>query len=295
MKRYKQKTPYYGIPVPGKDDVIDSELEMRKATIIENMLRAGTYGVTEVVFEDGGYSLERDGENFLVRLQANGQSPSATGLLEGFFFHGPPEIRWEGLVAGQKYYLYLKSMLAMSYQNDAVRAVAVTSPLRSRALLLATLDLTVDDPVVNAAPEGKIFSRDLARHASDSTNPHGRKLVQDELMVNHLELPEGSTIMAGGNAVSVGVFAQMAADIAGRKVEIVEFLSAGPNGAVLKASGRVFHVEVQRVANGPLNGIQGEIGVGYFGVDDNVDEETEFAVYNTGQDAIPMRALVICG
>ena len=50
---YKQKTPHLGIPVVGNRDRISPDVEMRKYTIIENMLIAGTQGLTEVVFDDG--------------------------------------------------------------------------------------------------------------------------------------------------------------------------------------------------------------------------------------------------
>ena len=295
-ERYKKKTPHFGIPVAWYDDRIHPETEMRKYTIIENMLIAGVQGLTEVVFDDGNYILEADGEEFVVRLLAGGTCPSAKGVVDGCYFHAPTEIRWEGLKPNSLWYLYLRATPELPHQNWAVRCAISQQPLGKGALLLASVDLREEIPVVNTNPDGKVYSADVARHSSDTSSSHGRVLEQDELAIRtRLRLLEGSSVQVGDVDLPLDVFASMAADVAGRRVVRMDMESAGPLGTIVKAPNKVFSVQVQRRVTGEFTGTLGEVGIGYFGEDDKVDSEDEFAIYNTGDEGIPVRALVICG
>jgi len=53
-------------------------------------------------------------------------------------------------------------------------------------------------------------------------------------------------------------------------------------------------VTVTRRVVDAFKGVAGEIAVGYFGEDANADEANEFAVYNSGEEGIPLRAMVFC-
>jgi len=296
MSLYKQQTKHLGIPVLGYKDRIHPDMEMRKYTIIENMLIAGTQGLSEVVFDDGSYTSGNDGSEFYVRLAAGGSFPSARGIIGGFYFHASPELKWTGLKNGYFYYLYLKATPKTPYQCDAVREVSSTFTLGRDSLLLATIDFRDEVPVLNTEPDGKVYSADVARHASDSSNPHGRKIEQEELEITKsLVLRSTASIVVGELVIPIDVFVSTASEIGGRRVERVEFVSCGPEGVVLKTQSKVWSVIVQRRAYGRLSGTVGEVGVGYFGEDDAVDEEREFCVYNTGDEGIPMYAIVICG
>ena len=297
MNKYKQKTPHFGIPVVGYGDSISPEVEMRRYTIIENMLIAGTYGLSEVVFDDGGYTIEAGGGGFSVVLRTGGASPSARGLVGGFYFDAPPEVRWGGLKDGRLFYLYLRTTSKTPYESSSVRAVASERLLGKGALLLASVDLRDENPVVNTMPDGKVYSQDVANHVSDRSNPHGRSLVQDEIQVlKRLVMGEGAEIQVGEMVLPVGIFAAQAAEMAGRRVETVDFVSGGAGGVVVKASSRVFHIEVQRRCSGPMEStLAGEVGIGYFGEDDGVDSDSEFMVYNSHDEGVPMRALIVCG
>lgn len=294
MSTYGKKTKHFEIPVLAYKDRIDPEVEMRKYTIIENMLIAGTYGLSEVVFDDGSYVVDQEGDTFTVRLTAGGSFPSAKGLVGGFYFHAPSEVKWEDLKKGFEYYLYIRATAKTPHMSESVRMVSSTRRLEGRALLMAYINLRDEVAVLNTEPDGKVYSSDVARHASDSSNPHGMELVQETLRVTkRLELTSDSVIQIGDTDMPVDVFASLAAEVGGRRVERVDFVSGGAVGVRLKSSGKVFGVQANR--RGPITESLGEVAFGYFGEDQNVDSDDECFVYNEDGEGIPMRAIIICG
>jgi hypothetical protein len=293
---YRQKTPHFNIPVVGFGDRISPDQELRKYTIIENMLIAGTQGLTEVVFDDGDYHLDKDGESYTVNVRAGGTYPSIHGIVGGFYFRAPPKVVWSGLKPNRLYYLYIRGTVSMPHQNSDVRAVSSTYALGKGALLVAMVDLREETPFVESNPDGKVYSQDVARHASDTSNPHGRRLEQDELVIkNVLALGEDAQIEVAGSLIPIATFAETVASLAGRRTEVIDFESGGTAGAVVRASSKVFSVQVHRRVSEAFDDSVGEIGIGYHGEDETADEEQEFVVYNTGAEGIPMRALVVCG
>jgi hypothetical protein len=294
---YKKKTPYLGIPVVGNGDRIMPDIEMRKYTIIENMLIAGTQGLTEVVFDDGDYHLDKVGETYSVNVRAGGTYPSIHGMVGGFYFRAPPKVIWEGLKPDCFYYLYVKATPNTPHERTSIRVTASRYPLGKGSLLVATADLRGEAPKIDAEPDGKVYSQDVARHASDDSNPHGRQLIQDELTIAKvLELGEGAQIKVAGSLIPIDTFAETVASLGGRRTERIDFNSGGPEGIVLRASGKVFSVQVhERGKPGIVDLAVGDVGIGYFGEDETADEECEFVVYNNGAEGVPMRALVVCG
>jgi hypothetical protein len=293
---YKQKTPHLAIPVVGRGDRISPDVEMRKYTIIENMLIAGTQGLTEVVFDDGSYSLDKEGEEYSVSVRAGGTYPSMHGIVGGFYFKAAPKVAWDGLAPGRLHYLYVKATPQTPHQNSSVRLTSSTVELGKGSLLMATVDLREESPEVNPYPDGKVYSQDVARHASDTSNPHGRKVEQDEMVIaKALVLMEGAQVEIGSETVSAGDFVTAVAALVGRTAQSVDFDSGGLSGAVVRAGGKVLSVQVHRRVVGSFDDSLGHVGVGYFGEDPSVDGEREFKVYNTGAEGVPMRALVICG
>ena len=75
----------------------------------------------------------------------------------------------------------------------------------------------------------------------------------------------------------------------------VDFESGGKNGFEINMTRRISFVQVSRIHAGNFNGTVGELSIGYFGQDENVEKVTQTIVYNTGDEGIPMRALVFCG
>lgn len=294
--KYKQRTSYLGIPVVGKGDGIYPDVELRKYTIIENMLIAGTQGLKEVVFDDGSYALEMDGDTYMVKAKAASPTPSIHGMVSGFYFKCASVVKWEGLKKGFFYYLYVKATPDTPYKSSAVRMVSSTVRIGSGALLVATVDLREETPELEVYPDGKVYSQDVARHASDTTNPHGLKMTQSELEItDKLSLGKDSIVELDDKKVEPDDMVMALASLVGRKVLIVDFDSGGPQGVIVKVEGKVVNVQVSRRCSGRIDRLVGEVGVGYFPENDELDSEEEFVVYNTGEDGVPMRALVICG
>ncbi len=292
---YKQKTDYLGIPVLGWGDRIHPDVEMRKWRIVENMLVAGTQGVKDCVFDDGDFIVEKDGEEtFKVRLLATGATPAAHGLVDGFYFNVPSEIVWSGLRKGYPYFLYVVATHSLPYERSAVQTSKSESIDAEKGLLMATVDLRETVLKVEPYPAGKVYSQDIARHCTDTVNPHGRSVSQDEAVVRRLVLT--GEVVVGDNVVPLADFAAAAASVAGRRVEKFDFTSGGPAGVVLKASGAVHSVTVHRRSVGTeIIGTVGDVAVGYFGEDPEADEAAEFCVRNAGDAGVPMRAVAICG
>lgn len=297
MSGYKGKTPYLNIPVVQFGDKINPDMEMRKYTIIENMLIAGTQGVKEVVFDEGSYSLDEDGDVFVVSLRAGSTHPSIHGMVSGFYFKGASTLKWESLIPGNFYYLYIRPTPNTPHENSAIRTVASKIKFDAGSLLVGTVDLRNNLAELDTNPDGKIYSGDIARHAADSFNPHGTTLTQEILKITKsLVIDEFASVEVGGSELSGGDFVAAVATLTGKRVEVIDFVSGGVSGVPLKASGKIVNVQVHRriVGTVQLNKI-GEVGIGYFGEDNNVDSESECMIYNSHVDGIPMRALVITG
>jgi len=309
MKRtYRQTTPLLGIPVLGYGDKILPEVELYRHKVIENLLIAGMQGVKSCLFDEGYWRVTKTSDEFnTVVLGATGSSPAAHGVIDGAYFKVSAQISWGEIKLGGTYWLYLRATTKTMENPEAVRAVVSSHRLSEgdNCLLMATLNLREEEPKLEIAPDEKIFSKDIARHANDKENPHGLRLYQKELVVTDklvLRSQDGTAptieVEVDGKAVELpaNLMPEAIGQLAGRAVEIMDFDSFGPQGATLQVSGRkeVFNVTVQRRVVDAFKGVAGEIAVGYFGEDANVDEANEFAVYNSGEEGIPLRAIVFC-
>ena len=276
-----------GIPVADWGQRINPDIELRKYTIIENMLIAGTQGISEAIFNDGAFTIQEDGEtHFNVRLDSMRRNPSAQGLVEGFYFNAGPYITWEGLKKGRFYYLYIRATHNLPHNPQAIRVVSSKKRIHNHAVLLATVDLTAESPSIDTHPEGKIYTLDVTRHVNDNNNPHGMHLVQQDVTINGiLRLSEDARIEFDGKDGFLNEVSQ-------NHLERLEFESGGKEGVVMQCSGKVNHVDIQRIVKGDFSGNLGEIGIGYHGIDENIDSANEFAVYNDGEIGLPLRASI---
>jgi hypothetical protein len=301
---YKQYTKRLRIPVHGFGDPLWPPIELQRFQIIENMLLAGTKGIRNCVFDDGLFSIDPENDtSFVVRLTATGHSPSAAGMVGGAYFEAPAIIVWKGLKKGNSYYLYLRGNSDTFENLDSVNPVLSLYALESDNLLLAVADCSGDQPKIDPYPDGKIYSEDLAYHINDVENPHGRELSQDVLFIRKklaLYSPEGTPasveVMIDGapSSFPAASLPGIAAELAGRKVKVIDFKSGGPAGRIVSVEGvsRVLFVDVSRICDGSLAGSLGESAVGHFGDDKALHTANEFSFYNTGDEGLKMRALV---
>ena len=183
---YGKKTPELGLPSPGVGDVLDADIEYAKLVILENAVLAGQRGVKNAIFKEGHYLLRKETDTrFSVALIATGSLPSLTGVVNGAFFRADSMLAWENLEKGNKYWLYVAGSPDLFENCRSLRTAAHKVEKSAESLLLvATVDLQNDPCKLDTAPVGKAYIEDVLSHASDSENPHGETLIQDEVIIH---------------------------------------------------------------------------------------------------------------
>lgn len=295
--QYKQATKYFGIPVPGWDDGIWPEVEMLKWQMVENMLMAAMRGNVNAVFREGDLRMqqEKDG-TYTVRLSATGNEPSVQGAVGGAFFDAPSSIAWKGLPVGKSYYLYVKGSSNTFQDPSDIVPVASANRLTTKfATLIAVVDLVADKPTVDRNPPGKVNARDLAQHVLDYDNPHGDKVIQDEILIrNHLAIGDGNDadleFDVNGKVFHVPV-SRLVESLTTTRT-FVDFVSGGMSGVTLQATGKVVFASVTRT--NPMDLGAGEVIVGFYGSHPDVKAPNQIIVWNTGMGNVSMRAMIIC-
>ena len=160
---YKQRTPRLGIPVPGYEQPIWPELELKKWTLVENILIAAMRGSENCVFYEGRLSLDKQKDGtFAVQARRSSHGHSLCGIVGGHYFDAPKTLEWPELLKGQQYYLYITPTEKTSLDPTSVRPVTLKfySPTPSR-LLVGYVDLRKDKPKVDVSPEGKVYASRL--------------------------------------------------------------------------------------------------------------------------------------
>lgn len=291
-KKYKQRTKVLGIPVLGDGDYIVPEVELRKYQIIENMLLASTSGIKNCLFSEGDLALEKAAnETFIVVLRANGGSASATGIIGRSYFSAPSIVRWEGLVVGKRYYLYLVGSPKTLVEPSMVRPVVSEFEKKEvLGILMGTVDLTGPAGILERVPDGKVYARDLMRHISDDENPHGEFLLQDGLVIRK------KMVLDEQAEIEIRRFNEELLIPSGCLLpQVVDFMTAGKEGIVIKFGAKVSFVNACRMAGQAAEKTLGEVSIGYYGKDEKVLDNKSVVVYNTGDTDIFMRAIVFFG
>lgn len=285
-KFYKQRTRVLGIPVPGYQDKIWPEVELKKYQLIENMLLAAMKGIENCLFEEGDMRLNKqeDGK-FSVVLHPVGITRSAVGILGGVYFTAPPSVEWNDLEAGKIYYLYLTKTPKTLTDPTSVRTfTAEYSKDVKGTILMGIADLKSDPPTLERYPDDKLYTSDLAEHLLDVHNPHGDAITQNELTIaNKLILESEAEVVIGDVTVPAATLMP----------KVVDFVSGGKGGTLISASANVIFVQTCRLSGSEGN--LGEVSVGYYEKDEKVSNGRSFVVYNTGDSGISMRAIVFYG
>lgn len=295
--QYKQATKYFGIPVPGWKDGIWPDLELMKWQMVENMLMAAMRGNVNAVFREGDLRIvkERDG-TYTAMLSATGNEPSVQGTVAGAYFDAPPSVVWSGLEAGSSYYLYIKGSTSTFQDPASISAISSNSRLSTKYVtLIAMADLTQRNPTIDRNPPGKVNARDLAQHVLDFDNPHGEKMVQNEILIrNRLAIGDGNDadveMDVNGEVTTIPLSKIIKVLKSSRK--IVDFMSGGPSGVSLNADGNVVFASV--VKTKPEEKGAGEITVGFYGLHPDVKLPNQIMVWNSGDAGVSMRAMIVC-
>ena len=295
--QYKQATKHFNIPVPGWDDGIWPELELLKWQMIENMLLAAMRGNVNAIFREGDLRViqEKDG-TFTAMLSATGNEPSVQGSVGGAFFEAASTVLWKGLEVGQSYYLYVQGTTKTFYEASNISLVSSVIRLVNKYVtLVAKIDLTGEKIEIDRNPPGKINARDLAQHVLDYDNPHGSQLSQDELLIRkHLAIGVGNDadieFDVNGNVIHLPL--SKIVSVLNETKTFVDFLSGGIKGITLCAERKIVFATVVKI--GEITTKVGEINIGFFGVNPNVQNQNQIIVYNSGEEGIPMRAMILC-
>lgn len=182
---YGGRTRFYQIPYMVTDDFMTQDEEKRRAAIIDSLLFVATYGATKAIIEDASYAVSNPSENpCTLTISPTGTSYTLIAVLNGRLAFRTDTIRLP-LVKGFVYYVSCGYTTEMETNPEACRIAASTERTSDAShILLCTVDLTGDEPVIDADAD-KQYLRSIAAHTMDSTNPHGAELSQSTLRVNH--------------------------------------------------------------------------------------------------------------
>lgn len=288
---YSRKTSVFGIPVIGPRQPMELAEELRKYTIIENLLLASSKGVRCCVFQEGFYSVHKNNENtFTVSLVAIGSATALTGIVNGGFVNAKDSILWPNLKVGTQYHLYVVYQPGLYEDASHFSVVASEEILHDKNGLYLYL-ATSDGSSVNTYPDGKVYSFDVALHGNDNINPHGTEVIQDVLNINEkMVISENADIIAKGlTTVDKSLITAVNDAISQQNhlVEFVDFKTTSTTGTTLSVSDdkKILAVNVHQIVVEDKMMEVGEIGVMY------VSPNT-ITIYNSGASDVSMRAVI---
>ena len=179
---YSKKTELYRIPVMGKGDTLMEENEMQQMTIIDNLLYAVTYGCSKCLIEEGSYTLKKDKDGLKLSIKPL-EEFSMLGILNYRLFLSKKEITYS-IYPNSFYYIYAEYTegLENNAESFSIKGYGSQQLDNDFRLLICTIDTEKEQ--INLDVE-KVYAKNILAHTSDSTNPHGRILKQDEIDVKN--------------------------------------------------------------------------------------------------------------
>ncbi len=174
-----KETRFCGIPYD------ENKEDINTLKVIDSLLHAGTCGVSKALFEDGDYDIFDNGDNTYTLIIVPTPTYSIFGIIDHKLFLSTKTITFDKLQKGRMYYLYIQSSNELFAQPEKFnKIVSTTKRLETpEKMLIATVNL-IKEPYINENPLDKVYSKDILAHTHDSSNPHGRKLYQDNLYIN---------------------------------------------------------------------------------------------------------------
>lgn len=180
---YSKKTKLYRIPVMGKGDVLNEKDEMSQMTIVDNLLYAATYGCSKCVIEEGKYALKKSDGGYRLSIQPI-EEFSLLGILNYRLFYQRNELLSQEIPVGVFYYMYAEYTEGL--EADAESFIITGYPYRQidddHHLLICTINTAAGTINLDV---NKVFAKNILAHTADKTNPHGKTLNQEILLVNN--------------------------------------------------------------------------------------------------------------
>lgn len=178
---YKNQTNFYRIPVLGYGDVITEEEEMRQMTIIDNLLYASTFGASKCILEEGKYSVKKSGTNYVLEISPT-EDYSLLGIVNYRLFLSKETIKSFEMMPGNVWYVYIEYTQYLEEESDKFRLItSLFEKEGDEYLLAAEIDLTDENNIKINTDTNKVYAKNILAHTADNTNPHGKKLMQEEL------------------------------------------------------------------------------------------------------------------
>lgn len=183
---YERHTKYFHLPYISEGEELSGESERIAATIIDNELLAATGGMTKCLIEDGDYDVFDNGDGTYTLVLKKLGDFSVIGILNRRLFLCEENIYNDCLAAGNLYYFYACYSDSMETDPTSFTREATTDPKADSpyTILLCMVDLRGDAPVVIDDMDDKVYTKNILAHGSDCSNPHGRTLYQDNLVIN---------------------------------------------------------------------------------------------------------------
>jgi len=286
---YKYKTPIFNLPYMGKEDILSEQEERRRAIIIENQLLAANKGIKNCIFEEGEYRVLDKGKTRDVCLLTTGENISFMGIVNSAFCKTCKTIIWNNLIPNRIYYLYLKAKDNIYENCSSVLSIAKESTPyydEHNATLLAKIKIGYDSYDLDINPDGKIYGQDILVHSSDTTNPHGENLVQDNLLIRKSLNFEQNGI-DGLSKEIVNLYDENGNGILQKEKFItLNELSNGTEGREIICDSKIKSIIVYEnvVENKPTFGL-GEIAIKIF--------DNRAYIYNNGKCNIPILITIV--
>lgn len=262
---YKRKSPVFGIPYMASGDTLSENEERRRAIVIENLLQAAMHGVRDCVFEDGQYvAAKRDNGWYSVEVLNTGELPAFEGMIKGRYCYEGSRLIWTKIREGNESYLYVNANADVNENPSSLIAVVKENGPYPKPIGLLVAKVTFENgkPVIDTHPDGKVYSKDIALHATDKTNPHGTEMIQDKLVVREKISYPGQL-----------------------KTTVLQAQSWGKKGLVIERENEIVMCQMQEMTKDAETLCLGQVGYDY-------ETLKKVTIYNDGDEGVLVRVVV---
>lgn len=193
---YQKKTKHYSLPYLSDGEKLEGAWEERAMKMIDNALFAGNLGVARALFDDGTYKLKKDGDKKYSLSIIPCANYSVIGIVHYRLFYYEDILEFPNIYNGHKYYIYISYSSELDVDpTKFLKTVSMDKkPDIDNNVLLAEIDLTGSEPIINEMPDSKVYADEIFAHTKDQNNPHGRTLYQDKLKITDALMVKESII-----------------------------------------------------------------------------------------------------